>query len=162
MCESGHIDNEGEWGAATFGSKGPEAKVEILEQRAVDSITKEIEKGMNRYIVNPFLTEIWSRPRSDLRGGMVRCVLCGAMGLSRWWALVMSTNEAWAICVSSATRLGVWREQETWPLGERCWSCCDEGRRRCVRDEECRTERMRDWTHWAMQVMREQGVCHVV
>ena len=54
MRESGHVDDEGEGGAATFGSKGPEAKVEILEWRAVDSITKEIEKGTNRYTVKPF------------------------------------------------------------------------------------------------------------
>ena len=84
MHKSGHVDDEGEGGAATFGSKGPEAKVEILEWRAVDSITKEIEKGTNRYIVKLFpdrdmiQTDVW------LKRGRVRCVLRGATGVLRW------------------------------------------------------------------------------
>jgi len=41
-------------GAATFNGKEPEAEEEILGWRAVDLEQKEIEKGMNRYTVNPF------------------------------------------------------------------------------------------------------------
>ena len=81
---------------------------------------KEIKKRTKRdlneliYCKNPFLADMWSGPRPDLRG---RRVLRGATGFSR--ALVASADEAWAIRVSLAIRVGARQEGELDCEGER-------------------------------------------
>ena len=64
-----------------------------------------------------------------LARGRERRVLCGAAVFSRQRVLVMSADKSWAICKSSAVKIGAQRGAHLVVIGERCRSCSNEGGR---------------------------------